>query len=98
MSTQVPVPIFLPTTLDSTEKIFAAIEDLRGKVPSNPLETELLTLSGMVPEHEGKAEVSDVASELVTMSLALWSAGMCVNRKKYFLMLGKILSVQQCYY
>lgn len=93
-----PVPIFLPTTLDSTEKIFAAIEDLRGKVPSNPLETELLTLSGMVPEHEGKAEVSDVASELVTVSLVLWSAGMCVNREKYFLMLGKIISVRQCYY
>ncbi|POI27667.1 hypothetical protein CIB84_008583 [Bambusicola thoracicus] len=70
----VPVPIFLPTTLDSTEKIFAAIEDLRGKVPSNPLETELLTVSEMVSEHDGKAEVSDVASELVTMSLVLWSA------------------------
>ncbi|XP_072182679.1 zinc finger MYM-type protein 2 isoform X2 [Excalfactoria chinensis] len=65
----VPVPIFLPTTLDSTEKIFAAIEDLRGKVPSNPLETELLTLSGMVPEHEGKAEVSDVACVIAESNL-----------------------------
>lgn len=58
-----PVPVFLPTTLDSSEKILAAIEELRGKVPSNPLETELLNLSGMVPEHDGKAEVSDGASE-----------------------------------
>uniref|UniRef100_A0A8C2SR67 Zinc finger MYM-type containing 2 n=1 Tax=Coturnix japonica TaxID=93934 RepID=A0A8C2SR67_COTJA len=65
----VPVPIFLPTTLDSTEKIFAAIEDLRGKVPSNPLETELLTLSGMVPEHEGKAEVSDAACVIAESNL-----------------------------
>ncbi|XP_035182549.1 zinc finger MYM-type protein 2 isoform X3 [Oxyura jamaicensis] len=65
----VPVPVFLPTTLDSTEKILAAIEELRGKVPSNPLETELLTLSGMLPEHDGKAEVSDVASVIVESNL-----------------------------
>lgn len=69
-----PVPVFLPTTLDSSEKIFAAIEELRGKVPSNPLETELLTLSGMVvPEGDGKTEASDVASEFLTEFLALWS-------------------------
>ncbi|KAM6416642.1 zinc finger MYM-type protein 2 isoform 2-T5 [Pluvialis apricaria] len=65
----VPVPVFLPTTLDSSEKILAAIEDLRGKVPSNPLETELLNLSGMVPEHDGKAEASDVASVIVESNL-----------------------------
>uniref|UniRef100_A0A803VFG4 Zinc finger MYM-type containing 2 n=1 Tax=Ficedula albicollis TaxID=59894 RepID=A0A803VFG4_FICAL len=61
----VPVPVFLPTALDSTEKILAAIEELRGKVPSDPLEAELLNLSGVVPEHVGKAEASDVASVIV---------------------------------
>ncbi|NXO96818.1 ZMYM2 protein, partial [Certhia brachydactyla] len=65
----VPVPVFLPTTLDSSEKILAAIEELRGKVPSDPLEAELLNLSGMVPEHVGKAEASDVASGIVDSNL-----------------------------
>ncbi|XP_074939056.1 zinc finger MYM-type protein 2 isoform X4 [Phalacrocorax aristotelis] len=65
----VPVPVFLPTTLDNSEKILAAIEELRAKVPSNPLEAELLNLSGMVPEHDGKAEASDVASVIVESSL-----------------------------
>uniref|UniRef100_A0A8C3Q964 Zinc finger MYM-type containing 2 n=1 Tax=Geospiza parvula TaxID=87175 RepID=A0A8C3Q964_GEOPR len=65
----VPVPVFLPTTLDSTEKILAAIEELRGKVPSDPLEAELLNLSGVVPEHVGKAEASDVASVIVDSNL-----------------------------
>uniref|UniRef100_A0A8C9MQ15 Zinc finger MYM-type containing 2 n=1 Tax=Serinus canaria TaxID=9135 RepID=A0A8C9MQ15_SERCA len=65
----VPVPVFLPTTLDSTEKILAAIEELRGKVPSDPLEAELLNLSGVVPEHVGKAEASDVASVMVDSNL-----------------------------
>ncbi|NXX34935.1 ZMYM2 protein, partial [Nicator chloris] len=59
----VPVPVFLPTTLDSTEKILAAIEELRGKVPSDPPEAELLNFSGVVPEHVEKAEASDAASE-----------------------------------
>uniref|UniRef100_A0A8C3P4X1 Zinc finger MYM-type containing 2 n=1 Tax=Cyanoderma ruficeps TaxID=181631 RepID=A0A8C3P4X1_9PASS len=65
----VPVPVFLPTTLDSTEKILAAIEELRGKVPSDPLEAELLNLSGVVPEHVGKAEASDVTSVIVDSNL-----------------------------
>ncbi|XP_068251718.1 zinc finger MYM-type protein 2 isoform X3 [Nyctibius grandis] len=65
----VPVPVLLPTTLDSSEKILAAIEELRGEVPSNPLETKLLNLSGMVPEHDGKAEASDVASVIVESNL-----------------------------
>lgn len=80
-----PVPVFLPTTLDSSEKILAAVEELRGKVPSDPLETELLNLSGAVPEHDGKAEVSDVASEFPAVFLTLWSAGVyvrvCVNQE-----------------
>ncbi|NWV25508.1 ZMYM2 protein, partial [Origma solitaria] len=70
----VPVPVFLPTTLDSTEKILAAIEELRGKVPSDPLEAELLNLSGGVPEHVGKAEASDVASEFPDEFLTVVSA------------------------
>ncbi|NWW45001.1 ZMYM2 protein, partial [Pedionomus torquatus] len=65
----VPVPVFLPTTLDSSEKIFAAIEDRREKVPSNPLENELLNLSGMVPEHDGKAEASDLSSVILESNL-----------------------------
>ncbi|XP_057255661.1 zinc finger MYM-type protein 2 isoform X3 [Pezoporus wallicus] len=65
----VPVPVFLSTTLDSSEKILAAIEELRGKVPSNPLETELLNLSEMVPEHGRKAEASDVTNVIVESNL-----------------------------
>ncbi|NXT89675.1 ZMYM2 protein, partial [Anhinga rufa] len=69
----VPVPVFLPITLDNSEKILAAIEELRGKVPSNPLEAELLNLSGMVPEHDGKAEASDIASEFPAEFLTVMS-------------------------
>ncbi|NXK76191.1 ZMYM2 protein, partial [Amazona guildingii] len=64
----VPVPVFLSTTLDSSEKILAAIEELRGKVPSNPLETDLLNLSEMVPEHDGKAEASDVTRTFLLLT------------------------------
>lgn len=63
-------------------------------MPSNPLETELLNLSEMVPEHDGKAEASDVAGEFLPELLTLWSSGVvCVNQKKglffYFFMLRK---------
>ncbi|XP_030905383.2 zinc finger MYM-type protein 2 isoform X2 [Melopsittacus undulatus] len=65
----VPVPVFLSTTLDSSEKILSAIEELKGKVPSNPLETELLNLSEMVPEHDGKAEASGVTGVIVEANI-----------------------------
>ncbi|XP_027508690.1 zinc finger MYM-type protein 2 isoform X3 [Corapipo altera] len=67
----VPVPVFLPTTPDSSEKIHAAIEELSGKVPSDPLETDLLNLSGMVPEHAGKAEASEVTAGVIAESSVL---------------------------
>ncbi|XP_053871474.1 zinc finger MYM-type protein 2 isoform X3 [Malaclemys terrapin pileata] len=65
----VPVPVFLPTTLDSNEKILAAIEELRGKVPSNPLEAELLTIAEMLPEDDGKTETTDLNSVIIETDL-----------------------------
>lgn len=65
----VPVPVFLPTTLDSNEKILAAIEELRGKVPSNPLEAELLTIAEMMPEDDGKTETTELNSVIIETDL-----------------------------
>ncbi|KAM9169504.1 zinc finger MYM-type protein 2 isoform 2-T6 [Pangshura tecta] len=65
----VPVPVFLPTSLDSNEKILAAIEELRGKVPSNPLEAELLTIAEMMPEDNGKTETTDLNSVIIETDL-----------------------------
>uniref|UniRef100_A0A8C8VKW6 Zinc finger MYM-type containing 2 n=1 Tax=Pelusios castaneus TaxID=367368 RepID=A0A8C8VKW6_9SAUR len=64
----VPVPVFLPTTLDSNEKILAAIEELRGKVPSNPLEAELLTIAEMMPE-DRKTATADMNSVVIETDL-----------------------------
>nr|XP_014436944.1 zinc finger MYM-type protein 2 isoform X4 [Pelodiscus sinensis] len=65
----IPVPVFLPTTLDSNEKILAAIEELRGKVPSNALEAELLTIAEMLPGDDGKIETTDVNSVIIDTDL-----------------------------
>lgn len=43
-----------------------------------------MTLSGMLPEHDGKTEVPDMASELVTMYLTLWSDGVYINEEEVF--------------
>lgn len=34
---QLPVPVFLPTTLQSTEQIVQTIQELRSKMPSAPV-------------------------------------------------------------
>lgn len=54
--------MFLPVPSDSSEKIPAAAEELKSTVSSDPLGTELLTVTDMA-EDEGKAEGADIHSE-----------------------------------
>lgn len=58
---QVPVPMFLPTTLESTEKIVETIEELKVKIPSNPLEADILAMAEMIAEAE---ELDKASSDL----------------------------------
>lgn len=61
---QVPVPMFLPTTLESTEKIVETIEELKVKIPSNPLEADILAMAEMIAEAE---ELDKASSDLCGM-------------------------------
>ncbi|KAM4795002.1 zinc finger MYM-type protein 4 [Rhinophrynus dorsalis] len=54
----VPVPMLIPTTLDSADKIIDAIEDLKEKVPSDPLEADILQMAEMIAEDEEKEKTS----------------------------------------
>lgn len=65
---QVPVPVFLPASLDSSEKIPAAVEELKSKVSSDSLDAELLTMTDMMAEDEGKTEAANINSELHCIS------------------------------
>ncbi|XP_069065309.1 zinc finger MYM-type protein 3 isoform X2 [Pleurodeles waltl] len=63
----VPVPMFLPTTLENTDKIVEAIEELKGKIPSNPLEADILAMAEMIAEAEeldkASSDLCDLASD-----------------------------------
>ncbi|XP_018602130.1 zinc finger MYM-type protein 3-like isoform X3 [Scleropages formosus] len=50
MPLPLPVPMFLPTTLENTDKIVEAIEELKVKIPSNPLEADILAMAEMIAE------------------------------------------------
>ncbi|NXU07827.1 ZMYM3 protein, partial [Buphagus erythrorhynchus] len=75
----VPVPMFLPTTLESTEKIVETIEELKVKIPSNPLEADILAMAEMIAEAE---ELDKASSDLcgrqqlssVLLSRESWTA------------------------
>lgn len=49
---QVPVPVFLPTTLQGAELIVQTINELKTKVPSDPLEADLLSMAEMIAEDQ----------------------------------------------
>ncbi|XP_062287659.1 zinc finger MYM-type protein 2 [Scomber scombrus] len=48
----VPVPVFLPTTLQGAEQIIQTINELKTKVPSDPLEADLLSMAEMIAEDQ----------------------------------------------
>ena len=50
----VPVPIFIPTTRNSYRGVEKTMKKIRAKMPSDPLEAELLALAGGL----GKKKVS----------------------------------------
>uniref|UniRef100_G3U0H1 Zinc finger MYM-type containing 3 n=1 Tax=Loxodonta africana TaxID=9785 RepID=G3U0H1_LOXAF len=66
MPIPVPVPMFLPTTLESTDKIVETIEELKVKIPSNPLEADILAMAEMIAEAE---ELDKASSDLCDCDL-----------------------------
>ncbi|XP_069841610.1 zinc finger MYM-type protein 3 [Dendropsophus ebraccatus] len=60
MPVPVPVPLLLPTTLENTDKIVETIEELKVKIPSNPLEADILAMAEMIAEAEGLDKSSDL--------------------------------------
>ncbi|XP_049449817.1 zinc finger MYM-type protein 2 isoform X2 [Epinephelus fuscoguttatus] len=55
----VPVPVFLPTTLQGAEQIVQTISELKNKVPSDPLEADLISMAEMIAEDQ-KPDVKPV--------------------------------------
>ncbi|XP_062385238.1 zinc finger MYM-type protein 4 isoform X2 [Sardina pilchardus] len=50
----VPVPMFLPTTLDSAERIVETIQQIKEKIPTDPLEADLILMAELVAEDDQK--------------------------------------------
>ncbi|XP_076857939.1 zinc finger MYM-type protein 2 isoform X2 [Brachyhypopomus gauderio] len=59
----VPVPVFLPTTLQSAEQIVKTIDELKAKIPTDPLEADLLAMAEMIAEDDKKPDCSDMKCE-----------------------------------
>ncbi|XP_005159757.1 uncharacterized protein isoform X2 [Danio rerio] len=54
MPLPVPVPLFFPTTLDSAEHIVQTIQEIKEKIPDDPLEADLIMMAEMVAEDAEK--------------------------------------------
>lgn len=48
------MPMFLPTTLDSAERIVETIQKIKERIPDNPLEADLIMMADMVAEDSEK--------------------------------------------
>uniref|UniRef100_A0A673HUG1 Zinc finger, MYM-type 2 n=1 Tax=Sinocyclocheilus rhinocerous TaxID=307959 RepID=A0A673HUG1_9TELE len=54
----VPVPVFLPTTLQNAEQILKTISELKAKVPSDPLEADLIAMAEVIAQEDEKPKCS----------------------------------------
>lgn len=55
------MPMFFPTTLENADKIVEAIDEIKMKIPSNPLEADLLAVAEMIAE---ASEIGKASSDL----------------------------------
>ncbi|XP_069127024.1 zinc finger MYM-type protein 3-like isoform X2 [Argopecten irradians] len=68
----IPVPCFIPTTKKSSSSIFKHIKEIQERIPSDPLEAELLMMAEAVavadPESDSDTENEDIlpASKMLT--------------------------------
>lgn len=46
------MPVFLPVTLNSAERIVQTIKEIKEKIPSDPFEAELILMAEMVAEQD----------------------------------------------
>uniref|UniRef100_A0A671S2Q1 Zinc finger MYM-type protein 4-like n=1 Tax=Sinocyclocheilus anshuiensis TaxID=1608454 RepID=A0A671S2Q1_9TELE len=60
----VPVPLFFPTTLDSAECIVKTIQEIKEKIPDDPLEADLIMMAEMVAEDAEKEKNITVTGKL----------------------------------
>uniref|UniRef100_A0A8C2BUG2 Zinc finger, MYM-type 4 n=1 Tax=Cyprinus carpio TaxID=7962 RepID=A0A8C2BUG2_CYPCA len=69
----VPVPLFFPTTLDSAERIVKTIQEIKEKIPDDPLEADLIMMAEMVAEdaEEEKQIISSGKSWTILGSCSL---------------------------
>lgn len=63
---QLPVPMFLPVTMDSAERIVETIQEIKEKIPSDPFEAELILMAEMVAEQDDKKEKEERPKEKVS--------------------------------
>ncbi len=68
---QIPVPLFFPTTLDSAERIVKTIQEIKEKIPDDPLEADLIMMAEMVAEDAEKENSIIVTGKLGTLGRCL---------------------------
>ncbi|TRZ01840.1 hypothetical protein DNTS_004280 [Danionella cerebrum] len=68
----IPVPLFFPTTLDSAESIVQTIQEIKEKIPDDPLEADLILMAEMVAEDAEKERVTSTnQAENIMVKLGL---------------------------
>ncbi len=61
------MPLFFPTTLDSAERIVKTIQEIKEKIPDDPLEADLIMMAEMVAEDAEKEKSIIVTGKLGTV-------------------------------
>lgn len=61
------MPLFFPTTLDSAEHIVKTIQEIKEKIPDDPLEADLIMMAEMVAEDTEREKCITSAGKLGTI-------------------------------
>lgn len=74
--------MFLPTTLDSAERIVETIQMIKERIPDNPLEADLIMMAEMVAEDSEKDKAVSQGGTSTQTVVALFHAMFFLSHKK----------------
>ena len=87
------MPVFLPTTLQGAEQIIQSISELKNKVPSDPLEADLLSMAEMIAEEQKPGTLMRGLGVWIKTQRLEYSAN---ENSKSYLETNIVLNVENC--
>ena len=74
----IPVPMFIPVAYNNADRLLATIQEISERIPSDPLEAEMLMLADAIAGDEGSKSSQDSKTDGLLEIKSFQTSGTCM--------------------